>query len=340
MINRSIDGLVCPVTKQPLTLSEDRMATADNKISYRIDNGIPILLGPEAKTDLPWLRDVSAPQYQEAYSEMEFYNKTAYELAKQIRKSGTLGSFSHLGEIARRPPSERTAFPEPSSMWLTATVDVAAERDCYRHIGPVANKRVVQIGGSGIVAITLLLAGAAESVLLTPMLGEALVAREIASLLGLCDKLGCVVAIAEEIPLTSASFDVCFAGGCVHHMRTEIAFAEISRILVRGGKFAAIEPWRAPGYDIGTKLFGKREANAFCYPLTKERIAPFRDAFSSAEIALHGTLTRYPLIVGQKAGFALNVPRSEWVADIDDAICNCIPFARRLGSGAALLATK
>jgi hypothetical protein len=46
------------------------------------------------------------------------------------------------------------------------------------------------------------------------------------------------------------------------------------------------------------------------------------------------------LIVAQKGGLSLNVPRAEWIADVDDAVCNCIPFARRLGSGVALLATK
>jgi len=107
-----------------------------------------------------------------------------------------------------------------------------------------------------------------------------------------------------------------------------------------GGKFAAIEPWRAPGYSLGTRLFGKREPNAFCSPLDKLRIAPIFGAFSEASVIQHGSLSRYPAIIALKAGVSLSIPKAEWVADIDDAICNCIPFARRMGSGVALLATK
>ena len=77
-----------------------------------------------------------------------------------------------------------------------------------------------------------------------------------------------------------------------------------------------------------------------CSPLDKDRVAPIYRAFSNAQYVQHGSLTRYPAIVAQKAGIVLSVPRAAWVADIDDAICNCIPFVRKLGSGVALLATK
>jgi uncharacterized protein YbaR (Trm112 family)/ubiquinone/menaquinone biosynthesis C-methylase UbiE len=342
----NISGLVCPVTKRPLTtFSADYLATADRGISYPVKNEIPILLGPEAVTEqLPWPRNLKSPQYDEAYREMEFYNSTGYEHARQIRDTGSLDNsdsagLRHLGSIAKLSEAERGPFPD-SDVWLCETIDIAAERDCYRHIGSVKGKRVIQIGGKGIVAVLLLLAGAAESILLTPMHGEASVAIELASLFGLKDRLRCVVGIAEEIPIEDCHVDVCYVGGCVHHMRTEVAFLEIARILMPGGKFAAIEPWRAPGYMLGTRIFGKREPNAFCSPLDKGRMSPIYNAFSNAEYIQHGSLTRYPSIVAQKAGIVLSVPRAAWVADIDDTICNCIPFARKLGSGVALLATK
>lgn len=134
--------------------------------------------------------------------------------------------------------------------------------------------------------------------------------------------------------------DVCFVSGCIHHMRTEIAFKEIARILKPGGKFAAIEPWKAPGYTLGTKLFGKSEPNPFCTPMTSERLQPLHAAFSWANAVHHGTLTRYPLIVASKAGFRLPIPKAEWVTRADDAVCDCLPFARKFGSGLSLLATK
>jgi SAM-dependent methyltransferase/uncharacterized protein YbaR (Trm112 family) len=342
----NISGLICPVTKWPLTTrSADCLTTADGKISYPAKNEIPILLGPEAVTEQqPWPRNLRSPQYDEAYKEMEFYNPTGYEHAKQIRETGSLDSsdsagLRHLGSIAKLSEAERGTFPD-SDIWLCETIDIAAERDCYRHIGSVRGKRVIQIGGKGVVAVLLLLAGAAESILLTPMHGEACVAMELAAMFGFRDRLRCVVGIAEEIPIEDCHVDVCYVGGCIHHMRTEVAFLEIARILTPDGKFAAIEPWRAPGYALGTKIFGKREPNAFCSPLDKDRVSPIYNAFSHAEYVQHGSLTRYPSIVAQKAGIVLSVPRAAWVADIDDTICNCIPFARKLGSGVALLATK
>jgi uncharacterized protein YbaR (Trm112 family)/ubiquinone/menaquinone biosynthesis C-methylase UbiE len=342
----NISGLICPVTKRALTTySADCLSTADRGISYPVKDGIPILLGPEAVTEQsPWLRNLKSPQYDEAYKEMKFYNSAGYEHAKQIRDTGSLDNsdsagLRHLGSIAKLSEAERGRFPE-SEIWLCETIDIAAERDCYHHIGSVRGKRVIQIGGKGIVAILLLLAGAAESILLTPMHGEASVAMELANLFGFKDRLRSVVGIAEEIPIEDCHIDVCFVAGCVHHMRTEVAFLEMARILTPGGKFAAIEPWRAPGYALGTKIFGKREPNAFRSPLDKERVSSIYKAFSSAECIQHGSLTRYPSIVAQKAGIVLSVPRAAWVADIDDAVCNCIPFARKLGSGVALIATK
>ena len=342
----NISGLICPVTKQPLTTwSSDYLMTADGKIAYPVRNEIPILLGPEAVTEQqPWQRNLRSPQYDEAYQEMEFYNSTGYGHAKQIRDTASLDNsdsagLRHLGLIAKLSEAERGPFPDSDS-WLCETIDIAAERDCYRYIGSVKGKRIIQIGGKGIVAILLLLAGAEESILLTPMHGEACVAVELANLFGFKDRLRCVVGIAEEIPIEDCFVDVCYVGGCVHHMRTEVAFLEMARILMPGGKFAAIEPWRAPGYAWGTRIFGKREPNAYCSPLDKDRVASIYDAFSNAECIQHGSLTRYPSIVAQKAGIVLSVPRAAWIADIDDAICNCIPFARKLGSGVALLATK
>ncbi len=198
-------GLVCP-SPTPLTANDvGNLATDDGSISYPVENEIPILLGPEAVTDhSPWPRDVKAPQYDEAYKEMEFDNLAGYEHARQIRETGSLDNsdsagLRHLGSVAKLSEAERGPFPD-SDVWFSETIDIAAERDCYRHIGPVQEKRVIQIGGKGSIAVLLLLAGAAELFLLTPMHGEACVAMELGGLFGLQDRLRCVVGIAEEIP--------------------------------------------------------------------------------------------------------------------------------------------
>ena len=52
-------------------------------------------------------------------------------------------------------------------------------------------------------------------------------------------------------------------------MTTELAMPEIARVLKPGGRFSAMDPWRAPLYAIGTKILGKREVNVYCRPLTQ-----------------------------------------------------------------------
>jgi SAM-dependent methyltransferase len=86
------------------------------------------------------------------------------------------------------------------------------------------------------------------------MIGEAQAATASARILGVADRFEYLVAVAEEIPLADEAVDVALSDGCVHHMRTEIAFPEIARVLRPGGRFAAGGPRRAPFYGIGPKL--------------------------------------------------------------------------------------
>jgi len=370
-------GLACPLTHQPLRVVPlhearariaagaplcARVATSaapligetdplllreDETAAYPIVSGIPVLLAPEVlrKSKDSRTFDLRAPQYAEAYLEMAFYNAVGLKEATTLREAGSLlaveGSeaLQHLERLRLRPPQDRDRFPEPAQTWLHARMDLQSEWDCYTHIGAVKGQRVLQLGGSGKAVQALLLAGAAEALLLTPMIGEARAAIEAARLLGLAERFRCLIAVAEEIPLTDASVDVAFSGGCVHHMRTEIAFPEIARVLRPGGRFAAIEPWRAPFYEIGTKLLGKREANPLCRPLTAARVAPLFSAFQHARYALHGTLSRYPMLGLQKFGVRTPLERAWRIGRLDDRLCSVLGL-RRFGSGVALLATK
>jgi len=331
----------------PVGETDPVLLRADGKAAYPIVAGIPIVLAPEVlrRPGEAAAFDLAAPQYAEAYAEMEFYNATGFTEAAALRASGSLRgvpgseSLQHLERLRQRTPEERGSFPQPPRMWVHSRLDLQSEWDCYQHMGAVKGQTVLQLGGSGRAVQALLLAGAAEALLLTPMIGEAQVATEVARLLGVAERFRCLVAVAEEIPLAAASVDVAFSGGCVHHMRTEIAFPEIARVLRPGGRFAAIEPWRAPFYAIGTRLLGKREANAFCRPLTRARVAPLFASFAQARCSLHGTLTRYPMLGLQKFGLITPLDMAWRIGRADDALCSLLAL-RRFGSGVALLATK
>ena len=330
---RTASGYPAP---PPIGVTAEVLLREDNAVAYPIVDETPILLAPERLGPPADARpfDLADPRYAEAYDEMEFYNAEAADIP-----AGASFEDSWLGRIARSPPSTRTDFPDPPDFWLDAAYDCIAQHDAYRLMRPLRGGRFLQLGGKGGSAVTFLLAGAGEAWNVSPMLGEARYARAIGAAAGVGDRLHTAVAVAEELPFPNDSFDGVFAGGCLHHMTTEIAVPEIARILKPGGRFAAIEPWKTPFYDIGIRIFGKREANAYCRPLTPERIAPVSRCFPGAEIAQHGSITRYPLLVLFKFGVPLGVGAGFRIQSIDDTVSSGLGL-RALGGSVAILATK
>jgi SAM-dependent methyltransferase len=228
-----------------------------------------------------------------------------------------------------------TAFP--SLEWLDAPYDAASQMDAHRHLGPADGQRVAQLGGKGIHAVKSLLAGADEAWLLTPMHQEALYASELARRTGVSDRFHTVVGIAEQMPFPSEAFDTIYAGGCLHHMTTDFAGPEIHRVLVRGGRFAAVEPWQTVAHRAGTRLIGKREANAYCRPLNDERLRPMHAAFDGLELRHHGPALRYLALALQKlTRREISSRAGLWLTRIDDAL----PLPARMGGSIAVLATR
>jgi SAM-dependent methyltransferase len=208
------------------------------------------------------------------------------------------------------------------------------------HLAPLEGKRTLQIGGSGTHAVKFLLAGAAESWLVTPMLGEAKLARALAEAFGVPAGLHEVVAVAEELPFPDGAFEAVYAGGAIHHTVTDLALPEIARVLRPGGRFAAVDPWRAPLYGIGTRVFGKREKGVHCQPLTRERVASFAGAFSRAEVRQHGPVTRYPMLALLKLGVEVTTSTMWRLNAIDEAAMRVVPRLRGAGGSAVLLGTR
>jgi SAM-dependent methyltransferase len=273
------------------------------------------------------LIDTGRDPYREAYEEMDFYNTVAADAQSDVSNSDAY-------EIVSRTLNNAGSFT--GLEWLDSTYEIASQADAYEFISPIKDMKTLQLGGKGIHAVKFLLAGASESWLLTPMLGEAMFARDLAAAFGVADKFRSVVGIAEEVPLSSSSFDRVYAAGCVHHMITERAFPEVRRILTPGGKFAAIEPWRAPMYGIGTKVFGKRE-RVNCRPMELERLRPLFDVFDDAIVTHHGTFTRYPLIALGKMGIHVKPRTVARITQFDDMLATKISL-RKYGSCVAMMA--
>jgi ubiquinone/menaquinone biosynthesis C-methylase UbiE/uncharacterized protein YbaR (Trm112 family) len=333
-----------PGDPQPVGRTSTVMLREDHQCAYPIVDGIPVLLAPEVLLAHPQQRsfDLSDPRYAEAYAEMTHYNQAAKERIKDVTASKM---FQHLAPVRDATQTDRQSFPEPRKIWLDARYDLASQWDAYKHMGQLKGKRVLQVGGAGLYALKFLYAGAREAWLLSPMLQELRFARSVADHSGLGERFHCAAGIAEELPFESGSFDAIFSNACVHHMVTEMALPECARVLGAGGRFAAVEPWRAPLYRIGVRIFGQRETplvgnrdvGIYCRPMTTERTTGLFMAFPQAEVVQHGALTRYPLIALHKLGWSPKLATAWKINRIDDAICARIPRLQRMGSSVALL---
>jgi SAM-dependent methyltransferase/uncharacterized protein YbaR (Trm112 family) len=356
--------LVCPITRQlltgpspvedvtglglrrrptdpptsPLPGAEHLLLREGQRFAYPVVEGVPILLGPEALVRGPAADEVvnlRDARYAESYEEMEFYTGEADKHDIATHPTETV---SVVREVAAMPHDQRGRYPYPPRNWVTHTFDNMAAWDAARHVAPVEGKRVIQIGGGGGDAVKMLVAGAAEAWLATPVLAEALFAARFAEYVGVRDRLHTVVAIGEELPIATGTFDIVYWSGSLHHTVTALAFAESERILKEGGKFAAVDPWRAPLYALGTKIFGKREEEVFCRPITRERLNGL-SVFREHEVIQHGALLRYGLIAADKLGLKVS-QRELWrLLKADDRLSDRLGL-RRFGSSVAILATK
>jgi SAM-dependent methyltransferase len=328
-------GVVCP----PVGRSEWVLLRSDEACAYPVVDGVPILLAPEMLLAGRAVHavDLCLPQYAEAYDEMGFYNEEARRESLDIERSE---GFQIVHQCAQAAATPHAAFPAPSRVWIDAVYDSLAQIDAYQRLTPLPGRRLMQLGGKGIHAVKLLLAGADQAWSVTPMLGEALCGRALGEKVGVGDRLHPVVAVAEELPFSDGVFDGIYSGGCLHHMQTPIALPEISRVLRTGGGFVAVDPWRAPLYALGTRLLGKREAGAYCRPLTPERVSPLATSFGASEVIHHGALTRYLFLALDKLGLKSGLTLVLRATRLDDAVSALIPALRSSGSSVVVHGIK
>lgn len=329
-------GLVCPETHQQLETRAGTLALADRRY-YPIQDGIPVLLVPERSDNISNQDLRSLPLYNEAFKEMAYYNRVAREAIREVATSAP------AADIRRVTEAHGSTFPLPRAAWVDATFDQMSQWDAYCHIAAVEDRDVLQLGGSGSHAVKFLMAGAKSAWVISPMVGELQYAQALAGYFGVASRLHVVASIAEEMPFPDSSIDVIYSGGSLHHTSTQVVFRELRRVLKVGGKFAAVEPWRAPGYGIGTRIIGQngqrsRTKEVFCRPLTEARMKAFWEVFPEGRLSRHGSLFRYPLIALTKFGVSVPLGNMWQLENLDRTITDRLPVLAKLASSCAVLA--
>ena len=355
---KDCDDFVCPETKLPLHMvplsevsgplyartngsppavgsTEFLLLRKDRACAYPIVDGVPILLSPEQLRTEPreWV-NLSDPRWAEAYEEMEHYNAVSIELAKGLEQTGHPQIRRHHADFAG-------SFPNPVHIWVDAPYDARAQYEAFAHLAPIQGRRIAQLGGKGQHAVRFLLAGAEIAWIITPMLGECIYARTLAAMMGVADRLRCIVALGEQIGLCDGALDLVYSGGCFHHMQSENVAAELHRVLAPGGRFSGVDPWKTPLHTIGTRVLGKREKGVYCKPITPERVAPYESLFPGFRVRNHGPLLRYlALGIGKIAHVNLSAMAGYRLGSFEDSTVGRIPVLSKFGGSAALLGTK
>jgi SAM-dependent methyltransferase/uncharacterized protein YbaR (Trm112 family) len=286
--------------------------------AYPVVDGIPVLVLPERLFghDGADPSDVTRPPYGEAYAEIEPYT-FASDLA--AHDAGMHAAGERLRSLQLLPTAERACYPEPPGRWVGGADGIAAQLRAVRSLAPVQGQRILQIGGNGMHALKMLAAGARTAVLVTPVLEELRMCRAVAARAGFADDVTVACGLAEELPLGDDSVDRVYSPSTMHHTETERSFPEIARALTRSGRFASVDVYRSPLYDVGIRLFGKREPNVFCQPLDAARLTPSA-ALPGVHVTFHGAVFRYPLSVAARRGWAPSLQWAMRLASAEDAM--------------------
>lgn len=329
---------------KPFGATERLMFVEDGTYAYPVIDEIPVLLAPEKLVDKeqaighPAI-NLNDPKYEEAYEEMEFYNYVGEERRKSASADnvnsvmGPLVGYSDIETIA-------ATFPKPADIWIDARHDSLSQFEAYLYLAPVCDKVFMQLGGSGSHSVKALLAGAKQAFLLTPMLGEARFAMQLAANFNVADRLACVLGIGEELPFANSSIDLIYSGGCFHHMRLENVASQLHRVLKEGGKFSGVDPWKTPLHTVGTKVIGKRETSVYCRPITAERLAPIQARFHDMIVNRHGPFLRYVFLGLEKAHITLSTPTMMKVMYFDDLLGWPLSLKDKYGGSLVIAGTR
>jgi SAM-dependent methyltransferase len=265
--------------------------------------------------------------FYDAIGQRNVVDLEASDAAQELRALLAVG-----GEVG-------ATFPEPRELWIDSPYESRAQLAGYRRLAPIAGRVALQLGGSGSHAVKFLLAGASYAWLCSPVDSELRFGEALADFAGVLSRFRAVRGYGEAVPLADEAIDVAYSGGCLHHMDVPMAMSEVRRILKPGGVYAAMDPWASPGYYLGIRIFGKRECEVHCLPLTRQRLAGV-DSWPGLSVERYGGLLRYQAIVMQRLGIPVS-RRGTWaIADVDDFLRRWIPPMRYFASIALVSYTK
>lgn len=316
-----VAGFVAPGSHEPLVRSGHELRSASGASFKCEGDGIPVFASVDSTEAIDSSEHASYTSYAER---PELGPRRVVVDADFLRKLIALHTSGNL------PP-----FGDP--VWLDATYDVLAQEACYSYVGDLRGKRVAQLGGKGFHAAKAIVAGAAEVWHITPVLAEAryfLQMAEEAMVVNPACIVHIGVAVAEELPIDTNTLDVILSGGCLHHTVVPGALFEARRVLSPGGRFAAWDPWRAPLYSVGTKVFGKRERGVNCRPLDARRL---KGSPPGTEVRLYSPVVRYLLLVLFKLRVPVSLRLSRALQLSEDRWVDRLRVPRRWGSSAAVL---
>ena len=316
---------------------ESVLVAAGSKTAFPVVDGIPILLEPEMMS-ASGVRAASCSLdealYADVYEEMCFYDNWA---AAEVESRCFQDDLEFLRALAREQVD--LEFPFPSYKWLRPSPALGGEHQMLKSISPVEEKVCLQIGGRGVEGAALAIAGSAAVLVISPMAEELRYGRLLAQRIGLDDRMHFCCGLAEMIPLPDASVDRVISRHSMHHTRLGRAISQIERTLSPGGKFASIDVWRAPLYDLGIRLFGKMTPGVNCQPLSEERLAEISlDKLDLRETS-HGALLRYPLAVLQRMGYMPSGATCERLSSFEDRLATRSRVVSRQRSMVCLAAT-
>lgn len=322
LLKRSGRGIEYPIT--------DGLVTEDERIFYIIDDGIPMLLGPEGISLHPSIAplNTSLSQYWEPYEEMEGYNTIS---TVKLENEAPLTTKIPDKPTARR---HRKSFPLPVDVWLDAVGGLMAQLSAYDYLNPLDNKVLLQIGGTGTHLIRFLLASNSVGYVLSPMKEELKLGRRLADSLGVGNRIFAVQGIAEELPFRDSTIDRVYSGGCMHHTRIEMSGPELHRILSHSGKASFVDPVLTLPYRLFVRPFYKRGIgrvdDAHCRPLYSWEIERFLTMFKSGKTLRFRTFCHFPLIMATRyLKLKIDIKRISQLERFDHSLAKLFPAIRK-----------